>query len=344
MLDYVVCCGRFQPFTNAHLDGLHAALQVARHAIVLCRGVDLPRSIAHPWSFAERRAMLQQSLSGDSAARTVIYPAGDNLYLPRKWADSVRDIVATELAARGDRLSQARIGVADFDADNADVYEYLDPPWSRVALPATELQTEEEICAEVFRREDLCSDPRNIEVPHGTLAILRATARSADFAPLRLEFAANEKFRAAWSGSPWPPTFVTVDAILTAGAQLLLVQRGRMPGRGLWALPGGFVDPEESLLEACIRELCEETQIIVPRETLVAKETARAVFDAPKRSVRGRTITHVFQFSLPSDKPLPTVRGGDDASAARWVEIDTIRRRRMFEDHYAILQAMLGLE
>ncbi len=88
------------------------------------------------------------------------------------------------------------------------------------------------------------------------------------------------------------------------------------------------------------REVAEETGLAL--DAAVCR--AVRVFDAPRRSLRGRTITHAFHFELDGDAPRPRVRGGDDAAQARWFEPDAVEAQALFEDHYAILQCMLGYD
>lgn len=111
----------------------------------------------------------------------------------------------------------------------------------------------------------------------------------------------------------YPRPALTVDAIVVAGAPVpthfLLVKRSKDPFKGKWALPGGFVDMEETLEKACIRELKEETGLELP-----AMEQLR-VYDAPERDPRHRTISVVFYAFIPEMKE---VQGGDDASEAAW--------------------------
>jgi bifunctional NMN adenylyltransferase/nudix hydrolase len=67
------------------------------------------------------------------------------------------------------------------------------------------------------------------------------------------------------------------------------------------------------------------------------------VFDAPERSVRGRTITHAFHFALPPGAQ-PAVAGGDDADRAQWVPLPRLREmeEQVFEDHYHIVRRFAG--
>ncbi len=135
---------------------------------------------------------------------------------------------------------------------------------------------------------------------------------------------------------------MTVDALVVQKGHILLIERGDHPGKGLLALPGGFVDQEERLLDACLRELDEETQLNVPVSVLKGAIKQQRVFDDPHRSSRGRTITHAFYIVLPDEVELPTVCGSDDAKDAMWVPLAELDSSQLYEDHYFIIQAMLG--
>ena len=114
----------------------------------------------------------------------------------------------------------------------------------------------------------------------------------------------------------YPRPAVTVDAIiLTESDEILLIQRGRDPFRGMWALPGGFADMDETLEKACRRELMEETGISVDR-----LEQYR-VFDAIDRDPRHRTLTLAFYTIIPQ-KLDP--KAGDDAAMAKWFHIGNL--------------------
>ena len=140
---------------------------------------------------------------------------------------------------------------------------------------------------------------------------------------------------------PYAPTFLTCDAVVVQSGHVLLVKRGANPGKGLWALPGGFVNQNERIQDACMRELREETRLKVPLPVLHGSVKNKEVFDHPDRSLRGRTVTQAFYIELPPGK-LPQVKGGDDAASAKWVPLAFVREEEMYEDHYHILTHFLG--
>jgi bifunctional NMN adenylyltransferase/nudix hydrolase len=181
------------------------------------------------------------------------------------------------------------------------------------------------------------------DVAPGARAVLARLRGAPSFAQLQAEYHAVKAHRQAWSVAPYPVIHVTVDAVVVQSGNLLLIRRGRQPGQGLWALPGGFLDPHETLLEGCVRELREETCIGVSEPDLLACLRGQHVFDAPDRSVRGRTLTHAFHFELPPGET-PRVSGGDDANLAEWVPLARFLEMedQIFEDHYHIVRLFIG--
>ena len=129
----------------------------------------------------------------------------------------------------------------------------------------------------------------------------------------------------------WPRPMVTVDAAVfgffEGRAKLLLIKRGHYPFEGQWAIPGGFVEMDEELEDAVVRELAEETGL-----TGVRLEQMRT-FGTVGRDPRGRQITIVFMGIVGDGQT--AVRGGDDATEARWFDIETLPENMAF-DHGAI--------
>ena len=125
---------------------------------------------------------------------------------------------------------------------------------------------------------------------------------------------------------------VTADiALFTIRERLLnvlLIKRGEWPHAGLWAVPGGFVRPEETLEDAARRELFEETGV-----SEVLLEQLR-VFSEPKRDERTRVITVAFTALVASDTL--TLKAGTDAADASWFPVGSLPNPLAF-DHDVIL-------
>lgn len=144
------------------------------------------------------------------------------------------------------------------------------------------------------------------------------------------------------TSSKYDPIYMTSDAVVTQyDGKVLLVTRGKNPGMNTLALPGGFLDKNERLENAAIRELIEETKINIPFHELKNKIVANKVFDDPKRSLRGRVITNAFHFDLSSYGNSIKVEGADDAKKADWYDVRYLNGEIMFEDHYEILMSFL---
>jgi 8-oxo-dGTP diphosphatase len=128
----------------------------------------------------------------------------------------------------------------------------------------------------------------------------------------------------------YPRPLVTVDiAIVTREARprVLLIRRKNPPFAGMWALPGGYIDMDESLVDAARRELLEETGVRLARLQQVH------TFGAPGRDPRGRTITVVYLARV--DFSQVKARAADDAAQVGWHWLD--RPPRLAFDHQQIL-------
>lgn len=138
----------------------------------------------------------------------------------------------------------------------------------------------------------------------------------------------------------FPPFAVTADiALFTVGddaLQVLLIERGGEPYSGAWALPGGFVRPDEDLEQAAARELAEETGLTEGAWRL----EQLAAYGAPDRDPRMRVVTVAYWAVCPG---LPAPRGGGDAAAARLVPVARIESGaiRLAFDHERIVRDAL---
>ncbi|HEX7308157.1 NUDIX hydrolase [Lentzea sp.] len=137
--------------------------------------------------------------------------------------------------------------------------------------------------------------------------------------------------RRVYSPSDFPPFAVTVDlVVLTVRADelcVLLVRRGEEPFSGQWALPGGFVQVAESVGDAAVRELGEETGV----SGLFLEQLG--TYGEPGRDPRMRVVS-VAYLALAADLPVPVA--GTDAAEAAWVPVGGVSSLAF--DHFLILR------
>ncbi len=120
---------------------------------------------------------------------------------------------------------------------------------------------------------------------------------------------------------------MTVDAIVFAfikgKAKLLLINRKYEPFKGKWAIPGGFIEIDEELEDAVVRELKEETGL----EGVALKQMH--TFGKCGRDPRGRMIT--ISFMGIAREGQTRIKAGDDAANARWFGIEKLPKDMAFD-------------
>jgi bifunctional NMN adenylyltransferase/nudix hydrolase len=344
---FAVFIGRFQPFHAGHLQVIREGLARADHLIVLIGSAWQPRNPRNPWTHQEREQMIRACLSETEQSRLLCSPLMDIPYNDEAWVRNVQTTVAGLVTAHHTLPHQvARIALIGHEKDHTGFYLSLFPQWLSLGVPNYRDISATPIREGFFStgRQDFLGPLRDTETLPGPVADLltQFSEQNTAYGDLLEEMAFVAKYRKAWEAAPYTPTFVTVDAVVVQSGHILLVERRARPGKGLLALPGGFVDPHEKLFDACMRELREETRLKVPAPVLKGSVRDRRVYDDPYRSARGRTITHAYYIELERQTELPKVKGGDDASRAAWVPLGELDPQTMFEDHYFIIQDLIG--
>ena len=350
--DFGVFIGRFQPLHIGHEHVIRQALDQVKRLIVLVGSANVARDPRNPFTFDERAAMIRSAFAYEIAeGRVIVEPLHDHHYSDTAWVAEVQRRVNTVVLEAGNGggfrtagLRDFRVALTGYGKDASSYYLRLFPEWDNIQIDS---QFGTFSSSDVRRR----FFQRIPEVP--------ASILSAGVARWMDEFKLSETFRALlaeaeyladyprqWGKGP----FVTADAVVIQSGHILLVERGQLPGKGLLALPGGFVGAGERIRDAAIRELREETGIAdgkgqIPPAMLASfiEDSRTRVFDAPNRSLRGRIITHAFLFRLPERRGLFKVKGADDAAHARWYRLGDLSSEMLFEDHWSIIEQMADL-
>ncbi|WP_327089023.1 NUDIX hydrolase [Nonomuraea sp. NBC_01738] len=141
-----------------------------------------------------------------------------------------------------------------------------------------------------------------------------------------------DEFLAGYNPRLYAPVAVTVDVVALTirdrRLHVLIVERGVEPFAGGWALPGGFIRPDEDLAQAAARELAEETGLDTPPSHI----EQLASYGAPARDPRMRVVSVSYLAFAPD---LPEPHAGTDAAAAAWLALDDLPELAF--DHRRIL-------
>lgn len=340
--DFGIVIGRFQPFHLAHQDLIKHSLGLAEKVIIILGSARSASDVKNPFTPAMREEIIRACFP-ESADRLIFRSVRDYPYNDHVWTAEVQNIVG-EIAEN----DNAKIAIIGFFKDRSSYYLNLFPQWKFEEFYSADKQKLKINATEI--REKYFTDDESWRklIPETVEKYLEIFRQTEFFPHLQKEFAYLRKYKedTRFVGVNFQPVFVTTDAVVVQSGHLLVIRRGHQPGKGLLALPGGFLQPDLTLEDNAIKELKEETQIKVPAQVLRGGIKASHAFDYPERSQRGRTVTFAYFIELePSLKDgLPRVKGGDDASKAFWLPLSALGEKEdeFFEDHYSIVRHFIG--
>ena len=377
--DFLAFIGRFQPFHAGHHRVLKTALENSQNVILIVGSANRPRSAKNPFTFEERKQLISTLLTAAERERVHVVPCDDFMYNDTKWETEIQAIIRTATSHPW-RSGPTKIGVIGHSKDHSSYYLKKFPQWDLLDLPveypvnATDIRHAfyEAVETQILWKDEwFINDVHRIMVEnlfYSNVPMKRIfreydhiKAYKKQFAPIDFEAIEHDlsdggrtsdgitNFR-RWkylkeklqNVNQYPPIFVTTDAGVVQSGHVLLIKRGGMPGEGLWALPGGFLNQNETVKEGMLRELIEETKLGVRLPKLEGSIERWFVADHPQRSQRGRTVSHAALIRLP-DGELPKIKGSDDAVDAKWIPLDDLDPTKMFEDHWDVIDQFLGL-
>lgn len=340
-----VFIGCFQPFHIGHKTVIDAMIKEVDIPIVIIGSSDLSPSVLNPFSYSLRYTMLKEMYPN-----LIIMTADDYKYQDGVWIGRIKQLISTfEYVSLGPGGPSKQNPVVIYGCHKDGTSEYLDwfPEYkykeidSGIDLSSTDIRN---LYFQYLDKTNFDGQDWDETLPKSSIDVMRDFTNTDEFKRLKDEFFYIKRYKkdTKFVGIDFPPIFVATDALVVCGGNILLVVRGGSLGNNQVAMPGGFLNADESINNGLFRELKEETKIDVPQAILRNSLKTIEVFDDPRRSLRGRTITHCGLIVL-REKKLPKVKGSDDAKEAFWLPINRIEniRDRFFEDHYFVIKKML---
>ena len=354
--DLAVFVGRMQPLHHGHIRNIKHALGIADHVLVIAGSANQPRTPKNPFTADERAQMVKSVFPTDRVNVVGV----EDYYPDAEWLKQVQTVAHKHLINAGfDNVLEAKVAILGHDKDHTSFYLSAFPTWKFIEIGhrVRKVRIDDDGVERVYGEEDgKILDATIIrnhyfdgefdkvvdDVPTEILPFLDKFSKTKEYKTLVEELDYIRRYREEWDAAPYPPTFVTTDAVVVQSGHVLLVKRKVAPGKGLWALPGGFVNQYERLEDGMVRELREETKLKIAPRTLKKSVAHFQVFDEPNRSLRGRTITNAYLIDLGVAPQLPKVKGDDDAEEARWFPLDLVDAMGsiLFEDHKRIIDTM----
>jgi bifunctional NMN adenylyltransferase/nudix hydrolase len=343
-----VFIGRFQPPHKAHIETIRKALEFSNGVLILIGSAFKPSDTRNPFNHLERAEMIRSCFDKDQQSRIVFDYISDNPYNELAWIKDVQRATENAYRVQYGWDDKNDITIIGHHKDESSYYLDVFPSWKRVEMENMYALDSTTIRNLYFEGRDfwLHGNMKKVAqfIPQPVMNYLTNHMKLIAYQRLVREFEFLKTYKLQWSQSPYPPVFVTADAVVTNMGHILLVRRKSAPGEGLWAMPGGFLNQFETVRECAVRELEEESKIKVPPNVLRGSIAKEKRYDYPGRSLRGRSITTAFHFDL-HDRSMPKVRGSDDAAQAKWFPLSEFIQMQavMFEDHYHIITDLLGL-
>jgi len=354
---------RGEPFHFGHMYVIQEAIKVASDVLVLLGSSNTLPNPRNPWSFADREKMVKGPFT-DKCVH--VRPIGDHPYDDPEWDaevfDHVRDFTNNdrEIVLIGHKKDATSFYLKRFPQwDNIDVPGFYKDSGHVNLIDATDIrnvvfsdETHKQLNKVGSRNREAIHVVGKIShlIPDSTREFLVSVMSSVDrYEPMYREAAHDRQYAIDWPGDP----HVTVDCVVIQANHVLIGKRKFTPGKGQWALPGGFMMKRERIEDAALRELQEETSIDVPLSVLRNRIKHVQHFADPYRSSRAHVITfaHLIDLNSEIDRKIQRgekapvgftdVKAADDLEEVKWVRVDSLRKEDLFEDHFDVIMKMI---
>lgn len=325
MAKLAVVIGRFQPIHYGHQYNIDKALSVAENVLILVGSAYNSRSIKNPFTFEERKQMIEELYNQDNV---YIEPIGDFLYEENQWITEVQDIVSNY--AKND------IAIIGHYYNESSYYLNMFPNWNFIDTgewPSSIETTFLNNFTDLYIDEDM---ERLVGLlPYSSCKFLEYFKNLDEY-----KFLENEKYLGIINSLT--ELAISVHAVVIQSGHILLLKREMHPGKDLWTLPGTFLDinNNQTLKDTIITELREKNKLKVPVPVLNGSIIKSKLFDSPDRGLFNRYISQVFYIQLKNDEELPKVKNGKWIPLLEFYDMES----EMYEDYYHIIKKIIDNE
>ena len=332
-----VIIGRFQPLHSGHAEILKTALKECEQVTIVLGSANRCRSIKNPFTVAERKEMINGYMidnMDNAKGRVNFVESPDNLYKEWTWKSEIVRRV-NDVAPSGSNVKFVLYG---YFKDSSSYYLSEFPEWTLREVPNFH-----SIDATSFRKtyfeDGIISD---YYLPNAVQDFMDDFKGTEAYEDLIKDWEFFKWEKEAFKFYPFPDTlnFTCTDAIVVCQGNILLIQRKAAPGKNTWALPGGFKNNNESFVDACIRELKEETNLRIPEKVLAGSIKAQHMFDDPGRSIGIPRVTMGYYIEVQPNNngAMPSIRPATDAFKAEWIPLAEATSMNLFSDHLDIIK------
>lgn len=338
--EYSAYIGRFRPFHNQHFKMLTHALTLGKKVIVVIGSARSALTPKNPFTSQQVQELIKTYFSEEDFKRLIFVEQVD-LYDKAQWVKQVTQKIKKI-------TKSSKCGLVTYVKDNTGTYQkdfkaFNIEPYESEDASVSATQIRKALFEQADSKEEKIEKVSSL-VSQGAKDWLDNWLDSAVAAYLTAEYAYYENYKKPYASLPYPPTFNTSDALIVCKHKgvykALFIIRDKAPGKGTLAIPGGFLELNQTSMQASIDEVEQETGFKLKGNKLKKFYKGNILLDDPLRSLRGRVFSVLHVYNLGTLKELPPVRGADDAAMAMWLSIREVSKtpERFFEDHYSAVK------
>lgn len=338
-----VLAGRFAGYHLSHHEHVVRACNENDVVVILLGSSNRRISIKNPFTVEQRREMILANVHSDFnipfSVKIVFKELPDNPFDNNAWAETVRHLVNSQ--ARWDD----KITLYGSDKDESTFYLQMFPEWNQGLSEVTNEFDATDLRRAWFEGHQTSRFFKGLrdKVPYATLDFLSSLKFNED---LQDEWKYYQDEALRFKCYPYAETlnFCCGDAIVRWRDYILFIRRGRVPGKGCLATPGGFKNRNETYLQAAIREFYEECRPNIPPESLNKCIKASHLFDDVSRSlgIPRNTLGVYFDLTDMFDT-FPEIFPADDAAGYEWIHIGQLDdiAKETYDDHVFMVKFMI---